>query len=87
MQSTSDTSNQSSSVAAAKNGAAAAQEIPRCLTTAAIKSIQDLTDQKHISGLDYIVQITRIRDVNEGKSAAAKDKSADKKKAMNLRYK
>ena len=97
MQSTSDTSHQSSIVPAAKNGAnppvAAAELIanPRCLTTAAIKQLQENKDQKHISGQDYVVQITRIRDINEGKaSAAAKDSSGkpqEKKKANAIKYK
>jgi len=103
MQSTSDTSHQSSivpSAAAAKNHAAknganppvVQDELianPRCLTTAAIKQLQENKDQKHISGQDYVVQITRIRDINEGKASAAKEsgKPQEKKKANAIKYK
>jgi hypothetical protein len=63
MQSTSDTSNQSA--------AHTKVDEPRKLTTRAIKYLQDSHETKHHFNLDYVLQITRIREINEGKNGAA----------------
>ena len=91
MHSTSDTSNQSmtlanSGKAGVKNqehDSEMAQGTPKKLSTAAIKQLQESHDQKHITDVNYILQITRIKDL----LAAAKNGSASKNGASEKRSK
>ena len=77
-----------------KNGAG---EEPSHLTTAAIKHLQDSSEKKHHTNLDYFLQIVRIRDLGENKATTAKTTngastngaaaSAEKKNKANIKFK
>lgn len=82
MQSTSDTSNQS-----APHSAPLKAIEPRTLTTKAIKFLQEAKDVKHHANLEHILQITRMRDLNEGKNGAAPAKTPEKKSKANIKFK
>ena len=95
MQSTSDASHQSNlNPTMIKNGAG---EEPSHLTMAAIKHLQDSSEKKHHTNLDYILQIVRMRDLVEGKASAAKSTNGgasngaaatpEKKNKANIKYK
>ena len=95
MHSTSDTSNQSLTLAnGGKAGASKgtknqehdsemAQGTPKKLSTAAIKQLQENHDQKHITDVNYILQITRIKDL----LAAAKNGASEKRSKQPIKFK
>ena len=62
MQSATTTSNGSGK---ALNGLAAASNEPSHLTAGAIKRLSDATTVKHHYKLDYVLQITRIKDLSK----------------------
>lgn len=67
-----------------KNGL---MEEPRHLTTAAIKTLQDC-QEKNQTNKNLILQIVRMRDLNEGKASAAKNgASSTNTKKASIKYK
>ena len=91
MLSTSDTSNKSGSAALQMKH----EDEPRMLTTAAIKHLLDSADQKHHNNINLVLQITRVRDLNQEKvpsaskatNGAAANGSAAKPKNNSIKHK